>query len=86
LARQVRLAEKENRDVTPVLSALKQMPVTFADPCARTIQSIATLVLAASVREPIVRGLEEADVLPKFYRRDGSLVPSLRDMFLDQGD
>ncbi|HEX8894001.1 MAG TPA: hypothetical protein VF783_11795 [Terriglobales bacterium] len=87
VARQVRLAEKENRDVTPVLSALKQMPLSIAkaDPCAHTIQFLAAHFLAAGVREPIIRGLKEADVLPKFYRRDGSLVPSLRDMFLDQG-
>lgn len=85
VTRQVRLAEKENRDVTPVLSALKQMPLSFAqcDPCAHMIKSLAAHVLAARVRERIVQGLEEADILPKFYRRDGSLVPSLRDMFLE---
>lgn len=73
IAKQVRAAESERRDVTPVLSALAQVPHLRDDYLAYWTQHYASWYLR-SVRHEIVQGaalrhLENRPTLPKFYRR-----------------
>jgi hypothetical protein len=83
IARQIRLAITEGRDVTPVLSALAEVPRfgrpghVQGDPLVHWIRNYAQEYLHAmrkkfstvDMREARLRHLENRPVLPKFYRR-----------------
>lgn len=72
IAKQVRLAESEQRDVTPVLSALAEAPHLRDDFLARWTRDYAHdyLQYAAMRRqEALLQALENRPPLPKFYRR-----------------
>jgi hypothetical protein len=77
VAKQVRLAEAESRDVTPVLSALAEIPHLRNDPLAHWTQHYARDYLRHSqksvsgvdMRNMALRHLESRPDLPRFYRR-----------------
>lgn len=74
VARQIRAAEAENRDVTPVLKALAAMPHLRDDHLAASTREYASQYLRNMQPEKIrigtLRHLENRPTLPKFYRRD----------------
>lgn len=85
VARQVRLAIAENRDVTPVLNALCMIPswpsmdlVRLDEPVLRNTKHFVGLYLAltqgpgdaATMREAALKRLENQPTPPEFYRRD----------------
>jgi len=74
IARQVRLAEAEKRDVTPVLSALEEMPYLHDDLLAHWVRRYASYYLIHSGseqrRESALRHLENRHEPPEFYRRE----------------
>ncbi len=86
VAKQIRLAESERRDVTPVLSALAEIPRlgrlrhSQGDPLVHWVQRHARDYLHAlrpkstsvNTAEARLRRLENLPALPKFYRRDGA--------------
>ncbi len=73
IAKQVRASESEHRDVTPVLSALAQIPHLRDDYLAHWTKYYASWYLRRMGREHIKDGLlqhlENRLTLPKFYRR-----------------
>ncbi|HET9742663.1 MAG TPA: hypothetical protein VFQ00_07935 [Terriglobales bacterium] len=80
VAKQIRLAERERRDVTPVLSAFAAMPHAGnrrhgqGDPLVHWIQRYArnyshALLGNFPTSEASLHHLENCPVLPKFYRR-----------------
>jgi hypothetical protein len=77
VAKQVRKAEAESRDVTPVLSALAEIPHLRNDPLAHWTQHYARDYLRHSQqsfsgvdrRNMALRHLENRPDLPRFYRR-----------------
>jgi hypothetical protein len=77
IARHIRLAEKEDRDVTPVLNALAELPHLGGDQLAKWTQRYASEFLSdmnrkignLEMREVRLRHLENRPSLPKFYRR-----------------
>lgn len=75
VARQIRLAEAEGRDVTPVLSALAELPHLRDDFLAHWVQYYAADFSRdmhdERVRQARLRHLENRPTLPKFYRREG---------------
>ena len=71
VARQARMAESENRDAVPVLSALAEMPAMLGtDPTAHWIKLFAQHCLGNNVSDKIVRSFENIPALPKLYRRE----------------
>jgi hypothetical protein len=82
VARQIRLAEAEHRDIAPVLSALAEVPCfgrpghAQADPLVHWTRRYAREYLRAAgrkignvdMREAKLRHLESRPALPKFYR------------------
>lgn len=74
VAKQVRAAEAENRDVTPVLNALIEMPRTREDHIAASIRRLASRYLRTmhneTMRTATLRYLENQPAVPTFYRRD----------------
>ncbi len=73
IVKQVRLAQSEQRDVTPVLTALREMPRMRDDTLARWTHDYAGDYLHYSAmgrQEALLQGLENRPPLPKFYRRD----------------
>jgi hypothetical protein len=74
IVKQVKLAQAEQRDVSPVLSALAEAPRTREDSLARWTRDYAQDYLrhAAMGRgEALVQGLENRPALPRFFRREG---------------
>lgn len=73
IAKQVRAAESDHRDVTPVLSALAQVPHLRDDYLAYWTQHYASWYLRTvqheTVSGTVLRHLENRPTLPKFYRR-----------------
>ncbi len=72
IVKQVRLAQAEQRDVTPVLSALTEMPRMRDDILARWTRDYAGDYLRFSAmgrQEALLQALENRPPLPKFYRR-----------------
>lgn len=80
VAKQIRLAESEGRDVTPVLSAIEKMPHIgnlrhgHGDPLVHWVQRYAhdylqTVRHHVSTPEARLRHLENRPILPKLYRR-----------------
>jgi len=81
IAKQVRLAQSEQRDVTPVLSALAEMPRLRDNSSARWASDYTCEYAEAYLRhsamgqqEALVQGLENRPPLPKFYRREASFT------------
>ena len=75
IAKQIRLAEAENRDITPVLSALNEMPYLRDDILAHWVRRYASYYLTHSSDEQkraALRHLENRPALPEFYRRENS--------------
>lgn len=86
VAKQIRLAESEGRDVIPVLSAVAEMPHIGnlrrgqGDPLVHWVQKYARDYLhtvqphAAAVNTPEarLRQLENRPIMPKFYRRQNA--------------
>ena len=73
IVKQVRLAQVEQRDVTPVLSALSEMPRMRDDHLARWTHDYAGDYLRFSAmgrQEAFLQALENRPPLPKFYRRN----------------
>jgi hypothetical protein len=84
LAKQIRLAQAEGRDVMPVVSALTDMPRlgrpghAQGDPLVHWTQHYASQYLRAmrhesenfDMREARLRHFENRPTLPRFYRRD----------------
>lgn len=84
VAKQIRLAQAEGRDVTPVVSALTDMPSfgrlghAQGDPLVHWTQHYARQYLQAmrqesehfDIREARLRHFENRPTLPRFYRRD----------------
>jgi hypothetical protein len=77
VAKQVRLAEAEGRDVRPVLSALAEVPYLHPDPLAEWTRRYARECLhriehplpGVDWRSAMLRRLENRPAPPKFYRR-----------------
>jgi hypothetical protein len=77
IAQQIRLADAESRDVTPVLAALAEAPCLHGDFLAEWTRRYASDFLRrsklkigdADMRESALRYLENRPTLPKFYRR-----------------
>lgn len=86
VAKQVRLAQAEDRDITPVLSALVEIPclgrlgLAQGDPLVHWIRYYARQYLQAmrqksenfDMCEARLRHFENRPTLPRFYRRDDS--------------
>jgi len=84
VAKQIRLAQAEDRDITPVLSALVEIPClgrvghAQGDPLVHWTRHYAREYLHAAgrkisdvdMREAKLRHLENHPMLPRFYRRD----------------
>ena len=84
VAKQIRLAQAEDRDMTPVLSALVEMPclgrpgAAQGDPLVHWTRHYARQYLQAirqksenfDMREARLRHFENRPTLPRFYRRD----------------
>jgi len=77
VAKQIRLAEAEGRDVTPALSALAEAPYLRDDFLAHWVRFYAADLLRHigndGVRQALLRRLENRPTLPKFYRREGGV-------------
>jgi hypothetical protein len=81
VARQIRLADAEGRDVTPVLMALSQIPslgrigLAQGDPFVHCTRNFAEEYLRSGQlgrrdrRESVLKWLEQIPAVPKFYRR-----------------
>ncbi len=74
IAKQVRMARAEHRDVTPVLSALAEAPFGRGDPLACWIQHYARDYLrhkigGSDAEQAALQRLENLPRLPEFYRR-----------------
>ena len=76
IAKQIRLAQAENRDVTPVLSAFAEAPYLRDDFLAKWTRHYAADFLRHMgdefTREARLRHLESRPTLPKFYHRAAS--------------
>ena len=84
VAEQIRLAEAESRDVSPVLSALAVIPLLrdrlypHGDFVASWVRQYASQYLRAVhhknevMRRGTLRRLENHSTLPKFYRSEGN--------------
>jgi hypothetical protein len=75
IVKQVRLAQSEQRDVTPVLSALAEAPHLRDDFLARWTRDYAGDYLryaAMRQQEALLQGLENRPPLPTFRRRDAA--------------
>jgi hypothetical protein len=73
IVKQVRMAQAEQRDVAPVLSALSEMPRLREDFLARWTRDYAGDYLRHSAmgrQAALLQALENRPPLPKFYRRD----------------
>lgn len=77
IAKQIRAAESEHRDVTPVLLALKELPHLREDFLAGWTQRYASQYLTRMrderMRIGMLQHLENRPTLPKFYRRDNGV-------------
>jgi hypothetical protein len=79
VAKQIRLARAEGRDVTPVLTALAEAPALArqGDPLFRSVRHYASVFLRnmhdktgnLDIAEAKLRHLESRPTLPNFYRR-----------------
>lgn len=80
VAQQIRSANAEGRDATPVLTALRDIPHLHDDHPARLVADYARTYLRRSVMqrgsldwtEVMLKHLENRPALPKFYRRGTS--------------
>lgn len=78
IAKQIRLAEAEGRDVAPVLSALAEVPYLHPDPLAKWTKEYARESLrriknpfpGVDWRTAVLRHLENRPTLPKVYRQE----------------
>lgn len=69
VAKRIRLAEAEGRDVTPVLSALASAPMMRGDHMARWISRYSREYLRPRSRDGCLYRFENMPVLPRFYRK-----------------
>jgi hypothetical protein len=69
VAKQIRQAEAEGRDVTPVLSAFASAPIMRGDHIARWISRYSREYLRPRGRESCLYRFEHMPVLPRFYRK-----------------
>jgi len=78
VAKQIRLAETEGRDVKPVLLALAEAPHLRDDHLAHWVRHYAGDFLRQigddRMRQGKLRHLESRPTLPKFYRREGGSI------------